>query len=141
MLYQGLADLILIAHASFVAFVLFGGLLAIRWRGIITLHLPAAAWGTLVELSGWRCPLTPLENWLRAQAGQRAPEADFVLRYLDPLLYPIDLTRTVQIILGAIVVIINGMIYGWLWRWRRPSPLRRQADGLAAALDGVRRNS
>ena len=129
MLYQGLADLVLIAHASFVAFVLLGGLLAIPWPRIITLHLPAAAWGAMVEFAGWNCPLTRLETWLREPAGQHAADTDFVLQCLDPLLYPTGLTRTVQIILGAIVVIINGAIYGWLWRRSRPSRLRPAAEG------------
>jgi hypothetical protein len=79
----------------------------------------------MVECLGWRCPLTPLENWLRIQAGQRADEADFVLRHLAPLLYPVDLTRDVQMSLGVLVLMINGAMYGWLWRrWSAMSEWR-----------------
>ena len=77
MWYSWLADLILCMHISFVLFVVFGGLLVLRWRWIMWLHLPAAVWGTTVELVGWSCPLTPLENWLREEAGETGYSSDF----------------------------------------------------------------
>ncbi|ALA60512.1 DUF2784 domain-containing protein [Nitrospira moscoviensis] len=76
----------------------------------------AAAWGTIVEFSGWLCPLTPLENWLREQAGQQAYRTDFLERYLLPILYPDGLTREMQFVLGSIVLLVNGTVYGILWR-------------------------
>lgn len=127
MLYQALADTVLIVHLLFVAFVVLGGVLVLRWPWMMRLHLPAAVWGAMVECVGWRCPLTPLEDWLREQAGQHAGEGDFVLRYLAPIVYPADLTRDLQMGLGAIVLIINGAMYGWVWR--RWSSLRdRQGE-------------
>ncbi len=69
-MYPFLADLVLVVHLAFVVFVLCGGLLALKWRWIAWLHLPAAVWGAVVEFTGWICPLTPLENWLR-DAGWR----------------------------------------------------------------------
>jgi hypothetical protein len=122
MWYSWLADLILCMHAGFVLFVIFGGLLVLRWRWIAWLHLPAAAWGAIVEFSGWVCPLTPLENWLRQQAGETGYRSDFVAYYLLPVLYPDDLTRDVQLMLGTVVLAINISVYGWLWRrtqWHR----------------------
>ena len=116
MMYPLLADLVLIAHLAFVVFVLCGGLLVLRWRWIAWLHLPAAAWGAVVEFSGWICPLTPLENWLRAWSGEVGHEQDFVARYLLPLLYPGDLTRDLQLLLGSVVVVLNTALYWWLWR-------------------------
>jgi hypothetical protein len=122
MWYSWLADLILCMHAGFVLFVIFGGLLVLRWRWVAWLHLPAAAWGAVVEFSGWVCPLTPLENWLRQQAGETGYRSDFVAYYLLPVLYPDDLTRDVQLMLGTVVLAINFSVYGWLWRrtqWHR----------------------
>jgi hypothetical protein len=116
MMYPLLADLVLIVHLAFVVFVLCGGLLVLRWRWIAWLHLPAAVWGAVVEFTGWTCPLTPLENWLRAQAGQTGYRSDFVAYYLLPVLYPGDLTRDVQLMLGTVVLVINISVYGWLWR-------------------------
>ena len=116
MWYHLFADLVLLIHGAFVGFVLFGGLLALRWRLVVWVHLPAAAWGVIVELSGWICPLTPLENWLRAQAGETGYHGDFITSYLLPILYPDTLTREVQMILGCVVVLLNAAIYWWLWR-------------------------
>jgi hypothetical protein len=115
-MYPFLADLVLVVHLAFVIFVLCGGLLVLRWRWIAWLHLPAAVWGTVVEFSGWICPLTPLENWLREQAGETGYRSDFVAYYLLPVLYPDDLTRDVQLMLGTAVLAINISVYGWLWR-------------------------
>lgn len=118
MWYYLLADLVLLVHIAFVGFVLFGGMLALKWRRVIWLHIPAAAWGIIVEVSGWICPLTPLENWLREQAGEVGYRNDFLTSYLLPILYPDSLTREVQIILGCVVVLLNATIYWWLWQKR-----------------------
>jgi hypothetical protein len=118
MMYSFLADLVLMVHLAFVVFVLCGGLIVLRWRWIAWLHLPAAAWGAVVEFSGWICPLTPLENWLRARAGEVGDEQDFMARYFLPILYPGDLTRDLQFLLGTAVVVLNTAIYCWLWHMR-----------------------
>lgn len=119
MLYSLLADLVLILHLSFVLFVLFGGLLALRWRRAMWLHLPAVVWGAVMEFSGWICPLTPLENWLRAQEGSQGYEGDFLEHYLLALLYPDGLTHAMQVVLGLIVLVVNLAVYGWLWHRSR----------------------
>jgi len=116
MWYLWLADLTLCLHAGFVLFVIFGGLLVLRWRWIAWLHLPAAAWGTFVEFTGWICPLTPLENWLREQGGETSYRSDFIAQYLLPMLYPGDLTRDLQWLLGTGVVVLNIAVYWWLWQ-------------------------
>ena len=115
-MYPLLADLVVIVHLAFVVFVLCGGLLVLRWRWIAWLHLPAAAWGAVVEFTGWICPLTPLENWLRAQGGEVGDEHDFMARYLLPIPYPGDLTRDLQLLLGTVVVVLNAAVYWWLWQ-------------------------
>ena len=115
-MYPLLANLVLIVHLAFVIFVLCGGLLVLRWRWIAWAHLPAAAWGAIIEFTGWICPLTPLENWLREQAGQAGYRSDFITYYLLPVLYPDDLTHEVQLLLGTVVLAINISVYGWLWR-------------------------
>jgi hypothetical protein len=118
MMSSFLADLILMVHLAFVVFVLCGGLIVLRWRWIAWLHLPAAAWGATVEFTGWICPLTPLENWLRARGGEVGDEQDFMARYFLPILYPGDLTRDLQFLLGTAVVVLNTAIYCWLWHMR-----------------------
>jgi hypothetical protein len=111
-----LADLIVVIHFAFVLFVVLGGLLVLRWRWVAYLHLPAAIWGALIEFAGWICPLTPLENRLRAAAGSAPYQGGFVEHYLLPLLYPSALTRDIQVVLGCLVLGINLLIYGYLLR-------------------------
>ncbi|SPA38989.1 conserved hypothetical protein; putative membrane protein [Cupriavidus taiwanensis] len=120
-----LADLVVIAHALFIVFVVAGGLLALRWPRAAWVHLPAAVWGVLIEWAGWICPLTPLENTLRRAAGQAGYSGGFVERYLLPLIYPAELTPAVQLWLGAVVLVVNVAIYALWWRRRRHHHARR----------------
>lgn len=113
------ADVVVVLHAAFVLFVVFGGLLALRWPAAAWLHLPAAAWGALIEFTGWICPLTPLENALRLRAGDETYAGDFVARYLLAALYPEGLSRDIQLALGAGVVILNAAIYAFVLRRSR----------------------
>ena len=118
-IYPLLADLVVWIHLVFVVFVVLGGLLVMKRPGLIWIHLPAAIWGVVIELSGWICPLTPLENWLRHKGGEEIYYSDFVAHYLLPMLYPQGLTRRSQMVLGALVLVVNGAIYGWVLRKRK----------------------
>lgn len=106
-----LADLVILVHVAFIVFVLFGGLLAFRWRWIPFVHLPAVVWGAAVEFFGWVCPLTPLENLLRRAGGGAGYSVSFIERYLVPLVYPAELTRDLQFLLGGVVVAVNAVVY------------------------------
>lgn len=120
MLFRALADAVLLLHLAFVLFVVAGGLLALRWRWMPWLHLPALAWAVWIEFSGRICPLTPLENWLRRAGGKGGYAGGFVEHYVLPVLYPDGLTRELQWTLGAGLVLLNLLVYGWLlWRRRR----------------------
>jgi hypothetical protein len=120
MLFRWLADLVVLFHATFVAFVVLGGLLVLRWPRVAWLHVPAVLWGALIEFAGWICPLTPLENSLRERAGQGGYTGGFIQHYLLSALYPSGLTTHVRWILGALVVAINVLAYGSVWLRRRP---------------------
>jgi hypothetical protein len=117
--YRLAADLVVVAHLLFVGFVVGGGLLVWRWPRLGWIQIPAAAWGALIELAGWICPLTPLENALRARAGQVGYSGGFVEHYVLPVVYPAGLTREVQIVLGAGVILLNVVAYGVLLGRRR----------------------
>jgi hypothetical protein len=127
MVFRILADLVVGVHALFVTFVVLGGLLALRWPWVPLLHLPAAVWGALIEFQGWICPLTPLEKSLRAAAGEAGYQGGFIEHYLLPALYPAGLTRSVQLVLGTAVIVVNVLVYAYLLRRVRrrrshPSP-------------------
>jgi len=119
MAYALAAVLVLAAHLAFVLFVVFGAVLVLRWPRLAWLHLPAAAWGVFIELTGRGCPLTLLENLLRLRAGLEGYAEGFLEHYILWLLYPDGLTRTVQFVLAGIVLVINGVLYAWIWRRRR----------------------
>ena len=118
--YRLLADLVLMLHAGFVAFVVLGALLALRWPRVAWVHVPVVLWGAGIEFLGGICPLTPLENHWRRLAGELGYPGGFVEHYLLSALYPDGLTRQVQLFLGALVLLVNVTIYaGVLWRRRR----------------------
>jgi hypothetical protein len=116
--YRLLADAVLLAHAGFVAFVVLGGLLVLRWPRLAWVHLPVVAWGAGIEFTGGICPLTPLENSLRALAHQQGYPGGFVEHYVFGLLYPDGLTHGVQLALGVLVLVVNAAVYAFAW-WRR----------------------
>lgn len=117
--YGLLADLVLLVHAGFVAFVVLGGLPVLRRPRLAWLHLPAVAWGAGIEFAGAICPLTPLEIHLRSLAGQQGYAGGFVEHYVFALLYPEGLTRNIQLALGVLVIAINTFVYAILWRRHR----------------------
>lgn len=117
--YRLLADFVVILHFGFLLFTVLGGLFVFRWRWFPWIHLPAAIWGGFVEMTGRLCPLTALENWLRRTGGGSGYERDFIDRYVVPIVYPPGLTREIQVILGALLVLVNGAIYVMAWRSHR----------------------
>ena len=117
MVYHALSNLVLIAHLAFVLFAVLGGFIVLKWKNLAWIHVPAFLWGALIELAGWVCPLTPLENWLREKDGGLVYRTDFIENYILSLLYPTTLTRSSQIFLGLFVLSVNLGLYGWiLWR-------------------------
>ena len=118
MTWRVLADAVLVLHGLFVLFVALGGLLVLKWPRLAWLHLPAAAWGVLIEFVGWICPLTVLENWLHRRGGEPGYRGGFIEQYVTPAIYPEGLTREAQLALGVLVLAINAWVYWRLWRRR-----------------------
>lgn len=119
MIWSLLADITLVFHGLFIVFVVLGGLLVLRWPRAAWVHLPCAVWGFLIEVMGWICPLTPLENRFRAMAGEWGYGGGYIETYLLPLIYPGALTRELQFLMGGLVLLINGAIYAWVLARRR----------------------
>lgn len=115
MYFRFVADGVLLLHLGFIVFALFGGALAIRWRWMPLVHLPAVAWAFFVELTGRLCPLTSVENNFRVLAGQSGYRESFIEHYLLDIIYPSGLTREIALVLAATVVFINIAVYLWLF--------------------------
>ena len=125
MLARVLAEATVAIHFAFILFVVFGG--ALVWRRLTWawLHIPAVTWVAWLEFTHATCPLTPLENGLRARAGEAGYPGGFIAHYLEPVIYPAGLTISMQVALGVIVVVTNVAIYALLWRRARRIDLHR----------------
>lgn len=122
MTWRILADAVLVVHALFVLFVILGGVLVLRRPGLMWLHLPAVAWGAAIEFLGWTCPLTPLEVALRQRGGELGYSGGFIEHYVTAALYPAGLTRPMQVVLGLVVLAVNGWVYLQVFRRRQVRP-------------------
>ena len=114
-MYELAANLILIIHFVFIIFVVFGALLFFVATKIVFIHIPAFIWGTYIELTHSICPLTYLENWFLHKANLTTYSEGFIQNYLVPVVYPEGLTKDLQIYLGITLIVINIIIYGFIF--------------------------
>lgn len=128
MLYRLAADALVLLHGLWLAFVVLGALLALRWPRILWAHAPAVAWGAIVEFMGWICPLTPWENRLRRMGGEAGYAGGFIERYVTAVIYPEGLTREIQIALGVGVLVLNAALYAWVLGRRRSAARASDAE-------------
>ena len=109
------AGIILIIHFLFILFVIFGALLFFVVKKIVFIHIPAIIWGTYIELTNSICPLTYLENWFLHKANLTTYSEGFIQNYLVPIVYPVSLTKDLQIFLGIGLIVINIVIYAFIF--------------------------
>jgi len=113
-IYSFLANMVIWFHLLFIAFALLGGLCSLWRKWVMLIHIPTAIWISLIEFTGWICPLTPLENYLRAASGAAGYDGGFVEHYLIPIIYPAGLTPDIQILLGIAATLLNISIYAYV---------------------------
>ena len=114
-MYEIAANLTLFAHFIFILFVVFGAFLFFASTKIIFIHIPALIWGSYIELTNSICPLTYLENWLLHKANLTTYSEGFIQNYLVQIVYPINLTKDLQIFLGIGLIVINIVIYAFIF--------------------------
>lgn len=112
--YRIAADSVLFAHFLFAAFAVFGGILVAMNAAWAWLHVPAVLWSALVNLKGWTCPLTPLEQRLRALAGQAGYSGGFIQHYVGQAVYPGGMPRRLELVAGYSVLAGNALVYAAL---------------------------
>ena len=122
--YQLLTDSVVVLHLFFILFVVLGGILTLVWPKVIWVHIPCVLWAIIIELTGKICPLTPLENELRSWAGQGMYSGDFVIHYIEPMIYLEGLTRQLQIILGVMAALVNMMVYTLIYLRKKQRDLK-----------------
>jgi len=126
------ADLVLLTHVAFVAFVVIGLLVIVGggfrgWRWVRnpwfrSLHLGAIA---LVVGQAWLgviCPLTTLEMALRARAGDQTYGGTFIAHWLQQLLY---YQAPPWVFLACYTGF--GLVVAGTWIGFRPRPFRTKA--------------
>lgn len=126
-----LAAAVALLHAATVVFVLSGGLLTLRRHGVLWLHVPVSLAILGLYLTGFDCPLTDLELWLRERAGGRAYRGGFIGHYVtEPLGFPIGATST-QVGICVVAFLPNAIAYGVLvarWLRNRDGARRTRSD-------------
>ena len=114
-MYELAANLTLIVHFAFILFVVFGALLFFVATKIIFIHFPALIWGSYIELTNSICPLTYLENWFLHKANLTTYSEGFIQNYLVSIVYPVSLTKDLQIYLGIALIAINIVFYAFIF--------------------------
>jgi hypothetical protein len=99
-----LADISILFHFLWILFIVFGIILVWRWPKIAFVHLGGLIFSLIINIFGWYCPLTYLENYLHAlSARELGYKASFVQHYLVPIVYPDLPERAIRI--GEIVFV------------------------------------
>jgi len=122
--FRALVTLVLATHFAYLAYVVFGGFLAWRWRHAIWSHVAAVIWGVLVIGVPLTCPLTAAENWARVRAGEAKTDG-FIDRYIEGVIYPPQYVNEARF---AVALIILVSWWGVVRRWRRPAIDTRMGD-------------
>ncbi|MDJ0792843.1 MAG: DUF2784 domain-containing protein [Woeseiaceae bacterium] len=126
------ADLLLLTHVLFVAFVVFGLILVyvgkpLNWSWVRNpsfrlAHLAAIGVVTIQAWLGVICPLTTWEMALRRQVGDATYSGEFIAHWLEEILYyraPPWVFIVCYTVFAALVVVS--------WFWVRPRPFRRNS--------------
>jgi hypothetical protein len=120
-IYSRIAIFVLLVHALFILWVIFGAFLT-RSRPVLRwLHIGSLVWGMLTGVFYYACPLTLLENWLEQRAGIEPYQGGFVLHYLDKLVYP-DLPNWALTSAAVVVCTLNFTYYArkfWIGHRRK----------------------
>jgi len=114
---EALATAVILIHLAWIVLVLFG----VAWtRGRPTwtvVHLVCLVWGIVVEVGPWRCPLTMLENYFEARGGEHAVQGNFILHWVQALIYP-NAPYWLVTTAGVTACSITLAVYAWrAWVW------------------------
>ena len=127
MFYQFAADIVIVIHFLWIAFVILGfpvllWLNSARWRLI---HLAAVIWMVLMQLTRSICPLTHLEAWLKSEGqGAEVYSGKFIIETLERLIYVDNVTlEKILYATSAYLVLIV------LSFWFRPMPRKKKVRG------------
>jgi hypothetical protein len=113
-IYRLITDLVIILHFIWILFLMFGFYFALKGSRIAYIHASGLLFSLVLNLMGWYCPLTHLENQLNSlwRPGAVVTKS-FIGRTLEKAIYPdLDeaLIRRGEIFFAA----LNGAAYAWM---------------------------
>ena len=121
---KALATAVVLIHLLWIVLVLVGVVWTRRRPVWTAIHLACLAWGIIVEVGPWGCPLTMLEDYLERRAGEQAIGGSFLLHWVQALIYsnaPYWLVAAVGVAACSLIL----AVYAWRawvwWRERRPT--------------------
>jgi hypothetical protein len=82
------AVVVAVVHMGFLAYIVFGGFLALRRLAWLWPSIASTLYSAYVTLADFTCPLTTLEKWLLEVGGKVPYEGSFIAHYLHDVLYP-----------------------------------------------------
>ena len=122
-MYTALAIGVLALHLLWILWVIFGVLLTRRRPWLAWTHVASLVYSIFIELTALPCPLTDLEHWAQRRAGMTAYEQDFLVHYLEALVYP-NVPYTLLVGCAVAVCLFNLGVHGA--RWKRSRPVRSE---------------
>jgi ABC-type xylose transport system permease subunit len=112
----GAAQLVVVVHLAVLAYIVLGGLLALRGLVWLWPSIAMTVYSAYVTLASYTCPLTRLEKWLLERGGRVPYEGSFISRYLHDVLYPAQYERAAWVIATSFTLVTYVLV---LTRWRR----------------------
>jgi Protein of Unknown function (DUF2784) len=110
------AVVVAIVHMGFLAYIVFGGFLALRRLAWLWPSVASTLYAAYVTLADFTCPLTTLEKWLLEVGGRVPYEGSFIAHYLHDVLYPAQYETAAWLTSTGIALVSYALV---LTRWRR----------------------
>lgn len=123
MVYRMTADLLMVVHLLWIVWLVCGALVAYKYPWMRAVHLGGLAFSVTMQVCGWYCPLTILEQWLRLQHHpEQTYVTSFIAHYAECLVY---LQIPPLLVLGLTLVVCVGTGYIYLTWPQETTPYRK----------------
>jgi hypothetical protein len=111
MLYNILADIVVLFHFLWIVFLFLGAFWGIKNKGVKVFHLSGLAFAFVIQIFDWYCPLTYLEIWLRSKHSRFLTYGgSFIIHYVEKIVY-IEIPRSVVFVLTIFLCGLNAWLY------------------------------
>jgi hypothetical protein len=116
LIYRLLVDATILLHFLWILFLLVGIVFALKKSKLAWLHLGGLLISLVLNIYGWYCPLTYLENHLRSsRLSSGTYEGSFIAHHVEKVIYP-DVPERIIRTGGILFVGLNLVVYAILVR-------------------------